>query len=101
MRRKKFFCRKIAWVFHTGTNVAFRKPANQSTTVRGGNAGNGNDGQKSTIHDGKQCTETLKEASPWWQVLFEKHFIIISFCFNKKKIKLKSRAIEIINYVCW
>ncbi|KAK6627548.1 hypothetical protein RUM44_010026 [Polyplax serrata] len=51
-----------------GTNVAFRKPANQSTTVRGGNAGNANDGQKSTIHDGKQCTETLKEASPWWQV---------------------------------
>lgn len=51
-----------------GTNVAFRKPANQSTTVRGGNAANANDGERTTIHDGKMCTETLKETSPWWQV---------------------------------
>lgn len=53
-----------------GTNVAFRKPANQSTTVRGGSAGNANDGDKATVHDGKQCTETMKETSPWWQVGF-------------------------------
>lgn len=52
----------------SGTNIAFRKPANQSTTVRGGNAQNANDGEKSTEHDGKRCTETQKEVSPFWQV---------------------------------
>jgi hypothetical protein len=51
-----------------GTNIAFRKPANQSTTVRGGAASNGNDGERTTVHDGKRCTETMKEASPWWMV---------------------------------
>ena len=51
-----------------GTNVALRKPANQSTTVRGGAAANGNDGESTTVHDGKRCTETMKEASPWWMV---------------------------------
>ncbi|KAF7988440.1 hypothetical protein HCN44_001013 [Aphidius gifuensis] len=51
-----------------GTNVAFRKPANQSTTVRGGDAGHGNDGDVSTEHDGKRCTETQSEPSPWWRV---------------------------------
>lgn len=52
----------------TGTNVGFRKPANQSTTVRGGNANHGNDGDFSTEHDGKRCTETQSEPSPWWRV---------------------------------
>lgn len=51
-----------------GTNVAFRKPTNQSTTVRGGDASHGNDGDSSTEHDGKRCTETQSEPSPWWKV---------------------------------
>ncbi|CAD1479335.1 unnamed protein product, partial [Heterotrigona itama] len=51
-----------------GANVAFRKPTNQSTTVRGGDAGHGNDGDSSTEHDGKRCTETQSEPSPWWKV---------------------------------
>ncbi|XP_022905364.1 P-selectin [Onthophagus taurus] len=51
-----------------GTNIAYRKPANQSTTVRGGNPQNANDGEKNTEHDGKRCTETQKEVSPFWQV---------------------------------
>lgn len=51
-----------------GTNVALRRPANQSTTVRGGSAGNANDGDLTIIHDGRRCTETHKEAAPWWQV---------------------------------
>ncbi|PSN44564.1 hypothetical protein C0J52_12430 [Blattella germanica] len=55
-------------IFVSGTNIAFRKPANQSTTVRGGTAANGNDGERTTVHDGKRCTETMKEASPWWMV---------------------------------
>lgn len=51
-----------------GTNVALRRPTNSSTTIRGGGAGNANDGDKTTVHDGKKCTETMKEPSPWWSV---------------------------------
>ncbi|XP_057653656.1 sushi, von Willebrand factor type A, EGF and pentraxin domain-containing protein 1 [Diorhabda carinulata] len=51
-----------------GINVAYRRPSNQSTTVKGGSALNANDGDKSTEHDGKRCSETQKETSPWWQV---------------------------------
>lgn len=51
-----------------GTNVAYRKPANQSTTVRGGNPLNANDGKKSLAHSYKKCSETQKEVSPWWKV---------------------------------
>ncbi|KAG7211173.1 hypothetical protein KM043_010494 [Ampulex compressa] len=51
-----------------GTNVAFQKPTNQSTTVRGGSSSHGNDGDLSTEHDGKRCTETQSEPSPWWMV---------------------------------
>lgn len=56
------------YTLFAGTNIAYRKPANQSTSVRGGGAGNANDGEKSTEHDGRRCSETQKEASPWWQV---------------------------------
>lgn len=49
-------------------NISFRKPANQSTTVRGGSALNANDGELSSDHETKKCSETQKEASPWWQV---------------------------------
>lgn len=52
----------------SGVNVGFRKPANQSTTVRGGDPGHGNDGDLGTEHDGKRCTETQSEPSPWWRV---------------------------------
>ncbi|XP_048525859.1 fucolectin-like [Dendroctonus ponderosae] len=51
-----------------GVNIAYRKPANQSTTVRGGTALNANDGETSSDHETKKCSETQKEASPWWQV---------------------------------
>lgn len=62
-----FYC-FLKLSFITGVNIAYRKPANQSTTVRGGSALNANDGDKSTEHDGKRCSETFKETSPWWQV---------------------------------
>lgn len=52
----------------TGTNVAVHKPTNQSTTARGGSSANANDGDPTTVHDGRRCTETLKEPSPWWSV---------------------------------
>lgn len=61
-------CYLLSYLSDSGTNVALRRPANQSTTVRGGSAGNANDGEMSTVHDGRHCSETLKEASPWWQV---------------------------------
>lgn len=51
-----------------GVDVAYRKPANQSTTARGGDASHGNDGNWNTLHEGKFCTETRKEPSPWWRV---------------------------------
>ncbi|XP_015517072.1 sushi, von Willebrand factor type A, EGF and pentraxin domain-containing protein 1 isoform X1 [Neodiprion lecontei] len=59
-----------------GTNVAFRKPANQSTTVRGGDAAHGNDGDVGTEHDGRRCTETQKEHSPWWRVQLMKDYAV-------------------------
>ncbi|KAJ8682121.1 hypothetical protein QAD02_017913 [Eretmocerus hayati] len=51
-----------------GVNVGLAKPANQSTTVRGGDAAHGNDGDLTTEHDGEHCTETQREPSPWWRV---------------------------------
>ncbi|GBN01312.1 CUB and sushi domain-containing protein 1 [Araneus ventricosus] len=49
-------------------NVAYGKPANQSSTVRGGDASHGNDGDLTIVHENKYCTETKGEDSPWWQV---------------------------------
>ena len=59
-----------------GTNIALRKPTNQSTTVRGGSAANANDGEITTVHDGRQCTETLKEVSPWWKVDLLRPYVV-------------------------
>ncbi|XP_066954773.1 P-selectin [Macrobrachium rosenbergii] len=53
---------------HCATNVAWKKPVNQSSTARGGTGENANDGDLTTVHDGQKCTETLVEASPWWVV---------------------------------
>lgn len=58
----------MTYLFCAGTNVGFRKPTNQSTTIRGGDANHGNDGDFGTEHDGKRCTETQSEPSPWWKV---------------------------------
>ena len=52
----------------TAVNVAYGKPTNQSSTVRGGDARNGNDGDTTIIHENKYCTETKNEPSPWWMV---------------------------------
>jgi hypothetical protein len=49
-------------------NVAYGKPTNQSSTIRGGDSRNANDGDTTTIHENKYCTETKTESSPWWQV---------------------------------
>ena len=48
--------------------MAYRKPVNQSSTARGGAGENANDGDLTTVHDGKMCTQTLEENSPWWAV---------------------------------
>ncbi|KAH9363749.1 hypothetical protein HPB48_006769 [Haemaphysalis longicornis] len=52
----------------TAVNVAYGKPANQSSTVRGGDARNANDGDLTTLHENRFCTETKTENAPWWQV---------------------------------
>lgn len=52
------------------------KPTNQSTSVRGGDANHGNDGNFSTEHDGKHCTETQSKPSPWWKVDLLKPYAI-------------------------
>ncbi|CAL4126212.1 unnamed protein product, partial [Meganyctiphanes norvegica] len=50
------------------SNVAWKKPVNQSSTARGGKGENANDGDRTTAHDGDRCTETQVESSPWWMV---------------------------------
>ncbi|XP_058127402.1 sushi, von Willebrand factor type A, EGF and pentraxin domain-containing protein 1 [Anopheles ziemanni] len=52
-----------------GTNVAYRKPVNQSSATRSGPAGFANDGKPGNQNpDGQECSETQKEVSPWWRV---------------------------------
>lgn len=52
-----------------GTNVAYRKPVNQSSTTRAGPANYANDGKPGNQNpDGQECSETQKEASPYWRV---------------------------------
>lgn len=53
---------------YCAVNVAYGKPANQSSTVRGGDAKNANDGDLTTLHENRFCTETKVENAPWWQV---------------------------------
>ncbi|KAG1682277.1 CUB and sushi domain-containing protein 2 [Nymphon striatum] len=54
---------------HTSAvNVAYGKPSNQSSTTRGGDANHANDGDLSTVHENRYCTQTRKENSPWWMV---------------------------------
>lgn len=53
----------------TGTNVAFRKPVNQSSSTRSGPAALANDGKLGNENpDEQKCSETQKEVSPWWKV---------------------------------
>lgn len=49
--------------------MAYRKPVNQSSATRSGPAGFANDGKPGNQNpDGQECSETQKEASPWWRV---------------------------------
>lgn len=36
--------------------------------MKGGESRNANDGDLTTLHESKHCTETKVENSPWWQV---------------------------------
>ena len=49
-------------------NVAIHKPASASSVANGGRPENAVDNKKSTVHEGKKCTETKSEKSPWWTV---------------------------------
>ena len=64
----------------TGSNVALRKSANQSSTARGGSALNAIDGDRSVHHDvggtGGRCSETNAELSPWWMTDMMRSFTV-------------------------
>lgn len=53
---------------YCAVNVAYGKPTNQSSTIRGGDSRNANDGDTTTLHENKYCTETKTEGSPWWMI---------------------------------
>lgn len=56
-------------LFSAGTNVAYRKPVNQSSSTRAGPASLANDGKLGNVNpDEQKCSETQKEVSPWWRV---------------------------------
>ena len=49
--------------------MALGKPASSSSeSSPGGAAANAVDGRRVTVHEGKKCTETRSEKSPWWTV---------------------------------
>ncbi|XP_055388118.1 sushi, von Willebrand factor type A, EGF and pentraxin domain-containing protein 1 [Condylostylus longicornis] len=50
-------------------NIATGKPTNQSSSSRLGPSKFANDGMLGNKNpDGEECSETLKEVSPWWQI---------------------------------
>lgn len=68
-QKKKTKLKFIFFSFVTGTNVAFRKPVNQSSSTRSGPAALANDGKLGNENpDEQKCSETQKEISPWWKV---------------------------------
>ncbi|XP_077497502.1 P-selectin-like [Amblyomma americanum] len=60
--------RWVGGIPYCAVNVAYGKPTNQSSTVRGGDSKNANDGDLTTLHENRFCTETKVENAPWWQV---------------------------------
>ena len=57
-------------------NVARNKPATASSQTEGGQPGNAVDGKVTTVHEGKRCSETKSEKSPWWTVDLLEHFAV-------------------------
>ena len=65
------FCRDGKWSGDLplcAVNVAVDKPAEASSVNNGGRPQNAVDGRTSTVHEGKKCSETQLEDSPWWTV---------------------------------
>ena len=44
------------------------KPTSASSETVGGSPSNAVDGVATTVHEGRKCTETKSEQSPWWTV---------------------------------
>ena len=65
-------CREGEWLndkpLKCAVNVAQHKPASSSSQSPGGHPANAVDGEVTTVHDGRRCSETLKEKGPWWTV---------------------------------
>ena len=57
------------------------KPAIASSENGEGKAGNAVDGVPTIVHEGRKCSETKSEKSPWWTVdLLSVQVIIIIYC---------------------
>ncbi|GMH44734.1 hypothetical protein BSKO_12686 [Bryopsis sp. KO-2023] len=56
--------------------VSLHKPAKQSSTAYGGDAGRAVDGNVNTNFGSRSCTHTKSTKSPWWQVDLGKSFKI-------------------------
>lgn len=60
------------------TNIAYLRPANQSSTTRGAEPFKANDGINSHLHEGNQCVVTQAETSPWWKVdLLQEYTVVV------------------------
>lgn len=60
------------------TNIAYLRPANQSSTTRGAEPFKANDGINSHLHEGNQCAATQAETSPWWKVdLLQEYTVVV------------------------
>ena len=77
----------------TSYNILHRyKPAVASSENGEGKAANAVDGVPTIVHEGRKCSETKSEKSPWWtvdllsvQVIFTFHFYELELEITKEK----------------
>ena len=68
----------------TEQSIALHKPANQSSTRRGGVALRAVDGNYNTAMKEDSCTWTNKDYSPWWYVDLEQMYHIGSVALTNR-----------------
>jgi len=93
---EKLSCKNGEWgeeeLPQCAINVARYKPATASSETPGGGPSNAVDGVPTVVHEGRKCTETKAEKSPWWTVdLLDiqavKHVRITTRCCDDLPIK--------------
>lgn len=93
--KEKKTCKDGAWKGdspHCAVNVARYKPAVASSENGEGKAANAVDGVPTIVHEGRKCSETKSEKSPWWtvdllSVQAVKHVRITTRCCDDLPIK--------------